>query len=167
MAYEYLTKALGGAITLEGLQDFPKAIQEYEQFMSAGRSMFASKIAESFPKPANDEDVADAGFVSEVAASALQEPAKFAPVWTEVSAERYNEMLGILPPALHTSYGFLVGEACSHRNCKIDGTFTADYAAFITVGKKFYACTENMTRREFKAVNPFNIVITMEAGEPV
>jgi len=37
----------------------------------------------------------------------------------ECTEERYNEMLGVLPPALWLAKGFLVGEPHDHRRCKI------------------------------------------------
>ena len=48
----------------------------------------------------------------------------------ECSEERYDEMLGVLPPALWLSKGFLVGEPFDHRTCKVTNVVRASYAAF-------------------------------------
>jgi len=48
----------------------------------------------------------------------------------ECSAERYDEMLGILPPALWLANRFLVGEPADHRRCKITKKVLPTYAAF-------------------------------------
>ena len=37
----------------------------------------------------------------------------------ECSEERYDELLGVLPPALWLANRFLVGEPYDHRRCKI------------------------------------------------
>jgi hypothetical protein len=48
----------------------------------------------------------------------------------ECSEERYDEMLGILPPTVWVGKGFLVGEPHDHRKCKITGKITPTFAAF-------------------------------------
>jgi hypothetical protein len=48
----------------------------------------------------------------------------------ECSEERYDTMLGILPPHLWIGKGFLVGEPHDHRECKIAGHTAPTYAAF-------------------------------------
>jgi hypothetical protein len=48
----------------------------------------------------------------------------------ECSEERYDEMLGVLPPALWLSKGFLVGEPFDHRKCKVTNVVRASYAFF-------------------------------------
>ena len=35
--------------------------------------------------------------------------------WIETTEERYDEMLGVLPPAYWSSIGFLVGEPMDHN----------------------------------------------------
>jgi len=37
----------------------------------------------------------------------------------ECSEERYDEMLGILPPAVMLGKGFLVGGSFDHRTCSV------------------------------------------------
>lgn len=68
----------------------------------------------------------------------------------EVSEERYDEMLGILPPALHLGYGFLVGEPSSHRRCTVTGQIAPDFAAFFSHKGKFYE-SDPLTFAEFRA----------------
>jgi hypothetical protein len=68
----------------------------------------------------------------------------------ECTAERYDEMLGVLPPALWLSKGFLVGEPFDHRRCKVTHEVRASYAAFFQRDGKFYE-GNNMTVPEFRA----------------
>jgi hypothetical protein len=46
----------------------------------------------------------------------------------ECSAERYDEMLGVLPPALWLANRFLVGEPADHRRCKINNKILPTYS---------------------------------------
>jgi len=68
--------------------------------------------------------------------------------WKEVDEERYDEMLGCLPPAYWIAKGFLVGEPFDHRTCKVTGVVRPTYAAFINRRDKFYE-GPNMTIPEF------------------
>ena len=68
----------------------------------------------------------------------------------ECSEERYDEMLGVLPPALWLSKGFLVGEPFDHRTCKVTNIVRASYAAFFQKNGKFYE-GGNLTVPEFSA----------------
>ena len=70
-------------------------------------------------------------------------------MWKEVDEARFDEMLGVLPPALHLSKGFLVGEPFDHRTCTITGHTMPSYAAFLQHGGKFYE-GPNMTVPEFR-----------------
>jgi hypothetical protein len=70
----------------------------------------------------------------------------------ECSEERYDEMLGVLPPALWLSKGFLVGEPFDHRACKVSNVVRASYAAFFQKNGKFYQ-GDNMTMPEFRGFN--------------
>jgi len=70
----------------------------------------------------------------------------------ECSEERYDEMLGILPPALMLGRGFLVGEPFDHRTCKVTNAVRASYAAFFQKNKKFYE-GDNMTVPEFRVLD--------------
>ena len=55
-------------------------------------------------------------------------------MFKECTEERWDEMLGVLPPALWIAKGFLVGEPFDHRTCKITAVVRATYAAFINHG---------------------------------
>jgi hypothetical protein len=74
--------------------------------------------------------------------------------WIEVSRERWDEMLCVLPPALWNSTGFLVGEACDHRVCKVTHQVRARYDALIEYKGKCWENTEPMTVPEFNAFSP-------------
>lgn len=67
----------------------------------------------------------------------------------ECSEERYDTMLGILPPHLWIGKGFLVGEPHDHRECKITG-HTAPYAAFFNAFGTLYE-GDPMTVAELRA----------------
>ena len=72
----------------------------------------------------------------------------------EVDDARYDEMLGVLPPALCIDKGFLVGEPFDHRRCKATGRLAASFTAFICYRGKYYESGEAMTAAEFKAFDP-------------
>jgi hypothetical protein len=67
--------------------------------------------------------------------------------WKEVTEARYDEMLCILPPAMQTGFGFLVGEPHDHNRQGLPR-----FAAFIQVDDKFYESDTPLTRAEFKEV---------------
>ena len=73
-------------------------------------------------------------------------------MWKEVTAERYDEQLGVVPPAIYTGDGFLVGEPFDHRTCAVRGVIAATYAALVQIGDKFYE-GPNMTLAEFKVLD--------------
>ena len=68
----------------------------------------------------------------------------------EITAERYNEALEILPPALWLANRFLVGEPADHRRCKITNKMLPTYSAFFFAYGKFYQ-SDAMTVPEFRA----------------
>ena len=68
----------------------------------------------------------------------------------EITAERYNEALEILPPALWLANRFLMGEPADHRRCKITNNVLPTYSAFFFAYGKFYE-SDPMTVPEFKA----------------
>ena len=49
----------------------------------------------------------------------------------EISAERYDEMLNILPPAIFERWGFVLGEAQTDRVCRVRGDMRTVYPAFV------------------------------------
>jgi hypothetical protein len=81
--------------------------------------------------------------------------------WKRIDEARFWEMLGILPPALQTGLGFLVGEAYTHRPCAVSGGFTAAYSAFAETGGAFYESTGPMTRAEFRAINSGHVLLNL------
>jgi hypothetical protein len=72
----------------------------------------------------------------------------------EVDERRYDEMLGVLPPALWIDKGFLVGEPFDHRRCKVTGRLAASFTAFIRYRGKYYESEGAMTVGEFRAFDP-------------
>lgn len=73
--------------------------------------------------------------------------------WIETTEERYNDMLGVLPPASQGSmtgaHGFQVGEASNHINGR--PTFATFKEEVRVNGSKFYESATPLTFREFKA----------------
>jgi hypothetical protein len=67
-----------------------------------------------------------------------------------IDEERYDYMLGILPPALWLAKGFLVGEPATHRKCTVTGKVLPTYAAFFFAFRRYYE-GDDMTIPEFKA----------------
>lgn len=65
--------------------------------------------------------------------------------WAEVSEERYQEMMEVLPPLNFSSGGFQVSEPVDHHFV----TGAARYGAFVARGRKFYAASRPMTAKEF------------------
>lgn len=80
------------------------------------------------------------------------------PEFTEVSRERFDEMLDVLPPAVMDANGFMVGEPFDHRLCEITGKFGPTFAAFIEHKGKCYEATRPLTIGEYKAVKPALVV---------
>jgi hypothetical protein len=73
--------------------------------------------------------------------------------WKEITAERYADMLDVMPPAVHRHHGFLVGEAWTHRVCEVTGQSRAAYAAFVrTDDGRHFEALEPMTPAEFLRV---------------
>lgn len=72
-------------------------------------------------------------------------------MWKEIDETRYDEMLGVLPPALMLGKGFLVGEPFDHRICAITGVIRPTYAAFIAWDGRFFE-GPNLTTMEFRAL---------------
>lgn len=69
--------------------------------------------------------------------------------WLDCSAERYEQMLGVLPPAAMKSGAFMVGEAVDHHS----GTGRARFRAFRANRGEgtFSEYSRPMTFAEFKA----------------
>jgi hypothetical protein len=73
--------------------------------------------------------------------------------WREVSEARYDEMLGVLPPALWLAKGFLVGEPYTHRVCTVTKDIRATYTPLIQYEGKFYE-GDDITVPEFRKLDP-------------
>jgi hypothetical protein len=72
--------------------------------------------------------------------------------FTEVGEERYDEMRDILPPAIMTAYGFLVGEPTDHRVCTVHGFTMPTFTPFIVRRGRFYEGTP-LTAAEFRRLD--------------
>lgn len=82
------------------------------------------------------------------------------PLFKKVSEERYNEMLGVLPPALHLGKGFLVGEPWTHKRCEVSGQDnTPAFMAFIRRNGEFFEADAPMTGAEFRILEPHRIIM--------
>jgi hypothetical protein len=84
--------------------------------------------------------------------------------WREVSEARYDEMLGVLPPALWLAKGFLVGEPFDHRRCSVTHGMRASFAAFVQHEGKFFE-GDPMTAPEFRAFDPSTIAVAPTQGD--
>ena len=70
--------------------------------------------------------------------------------WTETTVEKYDEMLGCVPPICYHGGpcgGFLVGEPYDHHAM----TGRPRYTAFIHKGGKYYESSRPMQKSEFLA----------------
>ena len=70
--------------------------------------------------------------------------------WKEVTQSRYCAMLEMLPPAIQTANGFLVGEATQHRDCEVTRQFRAAYAAFVARDGRYFESETPLTVPEFQ-----------------
>lgn len=68
--------------------------------------------------------------------------------WTLTTEEKYDEMLGVLPPALALMLdrGFLVGEPMDHDPI----TGRPRYSAFRRIADQYFESNAPMTTREFR-----------------
>lgn len=71
--------------------------------------------------------------------------------WKKVTSARYDEMLGMLPPAVMTGEGFMVGECWTHARCSISGRIEPMFQAFVEKGEAYYEATQPMSIAEFRA----------------
>ena len=83
--------------------------------------------------------------------------------WKQTTKERFWEMLEILPPAIQTGRGFLVGEPWRHK----DGD--PAYQAHVQIGEKYYEADEPMTIAEFQAYqgNPADALVLDERDSAI
>ncbi len=67
--------------------------------------------------------------------------------WTETTAEKYDEMLNVLPPAAWIGGGFLVGEPWDH-----DSSGRPRFEAYIHTAGKHYVSSRPITVNELRAI---------------
>lgn len=72
----------------------------------------------------------------------------------EVSEERYDEMLGVLPPVAWIDKGFLVGEPWRHNEAG-----NPMFAPLMHVGGRYYEGTEPITVADWRKLNPYDCVL--------
>lgn len=86
--------------------------------------------------------------------------------WIEVTEERFDEMLGCLPPEIMTGLGFLVGEPSDHVVCSVTKRVAPNFQPFARIGArpdfKFYEAVECMTIAEFKKVTPADVLANLQ-----
>jgi hypothetical protein len=83
--------------------------------------------------------------------------------WTPTSEDRFHDMLGQLPPEAYGHGGFLVGEPCTHRTCRVTGTVRPTFSPFIRIGEVAYEGTRSLTVPEFRALDLSAVVIVPAA----
>ena len=71
--------------------------------------------------------------------------------WNETTQSRYDEMLGVVPPATMTGGAFLMGEAYDFRQCAITKQIAHTYYAFRRQDGKFFEAGTKLTLAEFRA----------------
>lgn len=82
--------------------------------------------------------------------------------WIEVSEERFDEMLGVLPPEAYTSLGFLVGEPNDHVRCSVTGRLAPNFQPFAQIAGKFYEGAICMTIQEFRKVAAADVLANVK-----
>ena len=77
--------------------------------------------------------------------------------WHPIPEKEYDDALGCLPPRLHLSDGFLLGEPYSFRECTVTGKDAQTWTAFKIVGIhthekpcEFFRAGAPLTVAEFK-----------------
>jgi hypothetical protein len=68
--------------------------------------------------------------------------------WKPITEQEYDEALGALPPALHLSDCFLLGEPYSDRACNVTGRRAVTFHAYAKRDGGFFKA-EPLTRLEF------------------
>ena len=109
-----------------------------------GRSMINGLTLEQIRARPGDSGAQIMAYVDWQAQRAAQQDTPV--TWTEITAERHNDMLEVLPP-IYGPQGFLVSEACDHHAL----TGRPRYDAFISRGGKHYASSRPLTVAEFRS----------------
>lgn len=73
--------------------------------------------------------------------------------WKLTTEEKYWEMLGVLPPAVMTSLGFMVGEPFDHSP---EGY--PRFEAFAEVDGRFYVHTTPLRISEFRNMTKYDVI---------
>lgn len=73
--------------------------------------------------------------------------------WKEITEAKYWEMLEVLPPAVMTHLGFLVGEPLDHGFCPVTGLFGARFEAFAEVRGKYFVADKPMSVSGFQSLS--------------
>lgn len=68
----------------------------------------------------------------------------------QVTQQRFDDMLGAVPPAVQTASGFLVGEPITDRLCTVTQQRRPVFAAFFQYGSRYFKNESPMTVAEFK-----------------
>lgn len=68
----------------------------------------------------------------------------------EITAERFDDMLGAVPPAIHDDSGFLLGEAISSRKCSVTNRECATFRAFLNRNGEFWESDVPLTVAEYR-----------------
>lgn len=84
---------------------------------------------------------------------------KIITTWKPIDQERFDDMLGVLPPAWQSADGFLLGEAWSCVRCYVTNEVRPGYRAFVeTADGRFFEATGPMTVPEFRALSVLDVV---------
>lgn len=75
-------------------------------------------------------------------------------VWSATTAEKYADMLNVLPPAVWLAIGFLVGEPCDHHAA----TGRPRFAAYVHVNGQYFTASRPLTVQEFRALTAADVL---------
>jgi hypothetical protein len=83
--------------------------------------------------------------------------------FVEITAEKYDDMLNILPPILWAGGAFMVSEPNDHRKCraKPDEWMYPTYHGYWQLDGKHYAADTDLTVAEFKAITGHDMRIAI------
>jgi hypothetical protein len=90
--------------------------------------------------------------------------------WKPTTGTKYWEMLEVLPPAVMTGRGFLVGEPVTHGLCPVTGKFGALFDGFVEVDGAFYVAEQPMSVKGFEALSlrpTINLIATPKGWDTV
>ena len=76
--------------------------------------------------------------------------------WIEITQTEYMDALEVLPPALKLNHGFLLDEPTIYKEghpC---------YSPYLSICGHYYAASEPMTNREFRALRIDELVLPSE-----